>query len=92
VSAIDIDRHRAVTITFDDGRVHAFTLDELRSNCPCATCRAARDAGRDPAPGSATIEIADASLVGAWGISFSWSDGHATGIYPWESLSVWADR
>jgi len=30
--------------------------------------------------------IADAKLVGAWGIGFTWNDGHSTGIYSWELL------
>ena len=31
-------------------------------------------------------------LVGAWGISFTWNDGHATGIYPWDALRRWCDE
>jgi DUF971 family protein len=90
VTAIDIDRERAVTVTFDDGLVHTFDLAELRDACPCATCRARRDRGEPIAPAGHDPRLADADLVGAWGISFRWRDGHDTGIYPWDSLHRWA--
>jgi DUF971 family protein len=37
------------------------------------------------------LAIADAQLVGAWGLGLTWSDGHSTGIYPFESLRHWCD-
>ena len=40
-----------------------------------------------PRPGQTTeLWIEDAELVGAWGLSIRWSDGHSTGIYSWELL------
>lgn len=93
---ITIERERAVTITFVDGRVAAFALADLRQACPCAGCRAARDAGRDPWPtadpsAAPPLAVRDASLSGAWGLSITWNDGHAAGIYPFEALRRWAD-
>ena len=35
--------------------------------------------------------IVDAELVGAWGLSMRWSDGHDTGIYSWAALRDWWD-
>ena len=35
------------------------------------------------------LSIADAELVGAWGLSIEWHDGHNTGIFPWTSLRRW---
>jgi DUF971 family protein len=89
---IHVERERAVTLTFDDGMVCEFGLVELRLSCPCASCRSFRDRGEPawPRPGAPTaLAVIDAELVGAWGISFTWSDGHATGIYPWEALRRW---
>jgi DUF971 family protein len=89
---IDVDRANAVTITFDDGAVCRYELVELRRACPCATCRNLRDTGQEswPRPGSPEpLAIGDAELVGAWGISFTWNDGHNTGIYPWDALRSW---
>jgi DUF971 family protein len=92
---IQVERERAVTLTFDDGVVCELGLVELRLNCPCAGCRSFRDRGEPswPRPGSPTaLSVTDAELVGAWGISFTWSDGHATGIYPWDALRRWCDE
>ena len=94
VTGIEVDRQQAVTITWDDGLAHVFGLEELRRWCPCATCRGLRDAGEAawPRPGAPLpLAITEAELVGAWGMSFTWNDGHATGIYPWDALRVWAD-
>ena len=79
-------------LTFDDGVSGSIPLVELRLACPCATCRAARQAGRDvwpTSPGATTLELTGAQLVGAWGLGVAWNDGHATGIYPFESLHEW---
>ena len=91
---ITIHRRSDVTIEFADGVSARFELEELRVNCPCATCRTRRDRDlpawpttADPAP----LEVRGAELVGAWGLNIEWSDGHATGIYPWESLRQWSD-
>jgi DUF971 family protein len=95
VTDIQVERERAVTLTFDDGVVCELPLVDLRLACPCATCRSYRDRGEPawPRPGSATtLSVTDAELVGAWGISFVWSDGHATGIYPWAALRAWCDE
>jgi DUF971 family protein len=92
VTDIDIDRERSVRITFDDGHVCTFGLEQLRVACPCATCRSWRDRGEPswPRPGQdALLRIDDAELVGAWGLSLTWNDGHSTGIYPWDALREW---
>lgn len=96
VTDVEVDRAHGVTVTFDDAVVCTFTLPELRTWCPCATCRGQRDQGLVPWPPAArpdaTVTVAAAELVGAWGISFEWSDGHGTGIYPWERLRAWHDH
>jgi DUF971 family protein len=93
-SDIDIVRADAVTITFDDGEVCRFPVTALRTACPCATCRGWRERGQEawPRPGqSDEIEIVNAELSGAWGLSIDWSDGHSTGIYAWATLRRWWD-
>jgi prepilin-type processing-associated H-X9-DG protein len=91
---IDVAREEGVTVTFLDGHVAAFGLEQLRLGCPCATCRGLRDQGQVPwpRPGSpAPLRITDASLHGAWGLAITWNDGHATGIFPFESLRRWSE-
>ena len=94
VTDIDIDRQRSVRLTFDDGFGCELPLDTLRRACPCATCRSYRDRGEPawPRPGQPpTVTIEDAELVGAWGLSIGWSDGHGSGIYAWSVLRDWWD-
>jgi len=89
---ISVERTRAVTLVFDDGVTCVFPLPELRAACPCAACRGRRDAGRAAWDGPPEqLEILDAELAGAWGLSLRWQDGHDTGIYPWDSLRRWYD-
>lgn len=90
-----VKRDEGLTIRFADDVVAEFNLMELRLNCPCATCRSLRDRGEAswPRPGSPMpLRINDAELHGAWGINLVWNDGHATGIFPFESLRLWSDR
>jgi DUF971 family protein len=86
---IDVQRDAGLTLTWADGTTSHFELEELRQHCPCADCRTRRDAHRPVWPLASSpkpLRIIDAELVGAYGISFTWNDGHSTGIYNWESL------
>ena len=63
-------------------------------NCPCAECRGLRDRGQTvwPKPTSPEpLRAENAELVGAWGLSIPWNDGHSTGIYAWDVLRDWAE-
>ena len=92
--SIDVDKDTAVTIVFADDHEATFDIMRLRLACPCAQCRGFRDQGVDvwPRPGSPTpLEITTADLHGAWGLNVTWNDGHATGIYPFDSLRRWSE-
>lgn len=93
VTDIELDRDAMeLRVRFDDGVHGAIGLVELRLNCPCATCRAARQRSTPVWAGqgrSEVLGVRDAQLVGAWGLGITWSDGHSTGIYPFESLHTW---
>lgn len=91
---ITVKRDEYVEVVFGDGRTCRFDLLELRRNCPCATCRNIREGGGQPGPRPRSIQplrVEDAHLVGGWGLGLAWSDGHGTGIYPWESLRRWCE-
>jgi DUF971 family protein len=87
--SVDIERTEAVSVTWDDGRVDRFGLFDLRSACQCAECRGLRERGATV--GSPDVTVVSAETVGAWGLSLLWSDGHATGIYPWDLLRSWGN-
>lgn len=93
ITDITIDRPNGVIrLAFEDGPVGSIGLAELRLGCPCAACRKARQFGRStwvPRSGEAFPSVRGAELVGAWGLSITWDDGHATGIYPFTSLAEW---
>jgi DUF971 family protein len=91
---IDLDRANGLTVTWDDGVVSRFDLEELRVNCPCAECRGLRDRGEPawPKPNSPQpLRAEDAELVGAWGLRVTWNDRHGTGIYAWDVLRAWSE-
>ena len=91
---IDVDRDRGLTVVFGDGHECFFANEALRSQCPCAECRGLRDNGDVawPRPGGPiVVRVEAAELVGLWGITFAWSDGHGTGIYPFASLREWCE-
>ena len=89
---VDVERERGVTITWDDGRVSRFGLEELRISCMCAQCRGLREQGNDAwsqVGGAPPLRIESAREVGNWGLNLHWNDGHTTGIYTWEVLRAW---
>ena len=94
VDEIEVDRDSHVFLRFADGYEATFAVGPLRLACPCAECRSRRDLGQPVvAPlALANAAIADARLVGAWGLGVTWNDGHATGIYAWEVLRAWAEQ
>jgi DUF971 family protein len=91
---VDLDRAQGLTLRWPDGTESAFGLEELRRNCPCAECRGLREQGLVVGPNPRSLlklTAVSAELVGAWGLSITWSDGHSTGIYAWSILRAWRD-
>jgi DUF971 family protein len=84
------ERNRSLLIEWSDGAVHHIPFDVLRRACPCAACKGEFGyRGRfasDPELHPGEDELADISLVGAYGLNAVWADGHNTGIYTYERL------
>ncbi len=84
-----LDDGRAVEIRWDDaGHAGVFPARALRLACQCAGC-VEEMSGRallDPAAVASDVRALAIRLVGAYAAHFTWSDGHSTGIYPWERL------
>ncbi|HEX7052218.1 MAG TPA: DUF971 domain-containing protein [Longimicrobiales bacterium] len=75
-------------IRWADGHVSEYTPRHLRQQCPCAAC-VDEFSGRpilDPASIMPDIYPEAIRYVGRYALRFEWSDGHRTGIYPFELL------
>ncbi len=85
---------RTLSILWADGVESLLDVRALRLACGCANCvdewsgealLASEDVPGDVAP----VGI---QSVGRYAIQIDWSDGHNTGIYPFERLRSLADR
>jgi DUF971 family protein len=75
-------------IRWKDGAVCDYPPRYLRLCCPCAGC-VEEMTGRpllDPARVPGDVHPLDIRYVGAYALTFRWSDGHDTGIYPFTYL------
>jgi ATP-binding protein involved in chromosome partitioning len=77
-----------VEITWGPGHTGVYAARELRLKCHCAVCREEMT-GRallDPASVPAGVTADRIDLVGTYAIRIAWSDGHSTGMYPYDYL------
>lgn len=83
-----------IAIDWKDGTHSQLSLNELRRQCPCATCRTEREQrSKTLLPilrgnPSGDIRVVSAELVGSYAIQFTWSDGHNTGIFDFRFLKT----
>ena len=76
-------------IDWADGYKTVYTIQRLRSICPCAGCNIARINAQMPAPAGpdhAGVTCSEVELCGNYAIKLPFSDGHRTGIYSWAFL------
>lgn len=86
--AIDVTESGDVRILWSGGPEVTIPALRLRDACPCAGC-IEEGTGRkllDPATIPADIRPAGIVAVGSYAVQIHWSDGHATGIYSWQTL------
>ena len=85
---------KTLTIMWEDGERHDFDVRALRLACPCARC-IDEMSGRpllDPASVPQDIVPREIHSVGSYAVGIGWSDGHASGIYAFETLRVLGER
>lgn len=72
-----------VEIIWDDDDTATYGARDLRIACTCAHCQSEFTGERilDPASIPADLTIKAMGLVGNYGLSIHFSDGHTTGIY-----------
>lgn len=75
-------------IVWHDGEVSEFEPWLLRTRCPCAGCVDEMTGIRTLRPDAVAEDVYPTAIhyVGRYALQFLWSDGHATGIYPYEFL------
>jgi DUF971 family protein len=91
---IELDRARELRICWEDGEVSVYPLSLLRRGCPCAMCRAEREATTGtrlptvpPPEVQRRMAVAEkVELVGNYALRVTWQDGHAAGIYDYAFL------
>jgi DUF971 family protein len=76
----------SVMIRWTDGASTTIGGDMLRSSCPCAECREHETKTRSIIQIGNRSSIADAQLIGGYAIRFTFSDGHADGLYSYGVL------
>lgn len=77
-----------LSLTWEDGVRTGATAQVLRQQCPCAGCVDEWTNKRtlDPAKVPADMRLTQVQPVGNYALTFVFSDGHGTGIYPWKLL------
>lgn len=86
---IEVEQGERVAVTWEDGSVTSLDARTLRAACPCAGCRepSGVDATARVLSGPEPVRIASARLVGGYALTLEFTpDGHATGIFPFDSL------
>ena len=80
-----------LALSWSDGTEQYLPQEKLRKACPCAVCNGEPDVlGRGDAPArnykEGSFELKGYEFVGGYGLSLTWGDGHATGIYSYALL------
>ncbi len=70
------EKGRVLRLTFDDGLSADIQTERLRAASPSA----------DKSPPGAGVTIIDLETIGNYAARFTFSDGHATGLYSWDLL------
>ena len=88
IKNVELVSPHLLRLEWKDGVVCTYTARELRLACPCAKCidEHTRAPLLDPVTVALDIHFIGAEPVGRYGLSFTWSDGHRTGIFAWPML------
>jgi ATP-binding protein involved in chromosome partitioning len=84
---------RTLAIAWADGVESRIDVRRLRLACACAECVDEWTGRGRLDPDSVPADVAPVSIqpVGRYAIQIDWSDGHRTGIYPFERLRALAE-
>ena len=84
---------RTLSIRWADGAESLLDVRALRLACGCANCIDEWSGKALLAPDKVPEDVAPVGIqsVGRYAIQIEWSDGHSTGIYPFERLRKLSD-
>lgn len=90
---IALTEQKQLLIVWSDGERREYSIRQLRDECPCAHCNAARQKPKpkpllaviDPRE-AAPLRIAALRPVGNYAYAIDFSDGHNSGIFTIEQL------
>jgi ATP-binding protein involved in chromosome partitioning len=84
---------RTLSIRWADGVESELDVRALRLACACAQCvdEWSGEGRLDPAAVPADVHPLRIEGVGRYALQITWSDGHASGIYPFRRLRELAD-
>jgi len=82
-------RDGEVVLVFSDGREVSAKAFDLRANCQCAACVSEVNGKRlvDPKKIPTDINPQEILPLGNYAVGITWSDGHASGIYPYSMFN-----
>lgn len=85
---------KVLRLHWEDGKRTASTARALRLACPCAACVDEWTSARtlDPASVPETLTLQEVAPVGNYALRITFSDQHATGIFPWAVLREVTER
>jgi DUF971 family protein len=86
---LDEDR-RQLHLSWSDGHESVYDYERLRRACPCAWCAGEGSFAGTMQSGTSLTEqqttLYEIVVVGRYGLTPVWGDGHRTGIYTFERL------
>jgi DUF971 family protein len=77
-------------ISWADGLTSTIPHEILRGYCPCAHCQGHGGTIRFVRGGD--LDLREIEQVGNYALSFTWGDGHGTGIYTFRWLRALGER
>src|SRR5690242_20821500 len=85
-------KSQIVEIAYSDGRTFRLPSEYLRVYSPSAEVRGHGPGQEVLQVGKKNVGISEIEAVGRYAVRPTFSDGHNTGIYSWEYLSMLGDR
>lgn len=87
-SKIELKTRKELAIHWSDGKETLLKTFDLRCHCPCAQCVDEMTGVLRLNPETVAKDVWPQNIapVGRYALHFQWSDGHSSGIYPFELL------